>query len=256
MSNETKGDHDSLHLGETIESMRQKLLLDDVGAYGVLRSELTPGCMRWVRYGRNIPWQDAEDIVAQAIERTLDHLLSDAVSPEEASLQLKTALNTARAEYLRRIKGEQGFGDYEKYEAAFQLYEEVDFTEQVDRENEENRREEHLLVVLESLRDYFDRTLGGLRPRDYAILHDLYNLGSIGMPEPFELSPMSALKPGARRVAVFRARKRFLDGLYQLLREDCQTLRDKAKILEDVMKLIDGGHLVDALAVQQRQQPN
>jgi hypothetical protein len=251
------GDHDSLHLGESIESMRQSLQLgDDAQADRVLQKELIPRCVMWVRHGRRISWQAAQDIVSQAFENVLDDLLSITVSPEEASLRLKTALNTARAEQVRRAAVEQSFGDFEPYEAAFRLYKEADFESLIDKEAEQAHREEHLLKVLEKLRGFMEISLEHLRPREYAILYDIYELGSIGMDDPVEPSPLPGLKPVARRVAIWRARRHFIEGLDQLLREACKSLKDEAAVLEGVTKLIEGGHLADALAVQHRGQTN
>jgi hypothetical protein len=257
MSSENKGDHDSLHQGETIESMRQSQQRGDNGrANLILQEELIPRCMRWVSNGRNIRWQDAQDIISQALEKVLDDLFSPKVSPEEASLHLKTALNTARAEHTRRLSAEQSFGDFEAYEAAFQLYEEVDLETLIEHEAEQTHREQHLMKVLDKLRGFMEISLERLSPRDYAILHDIYELGAVGMAKPTESSPLPDLKPGARRVATWRARQRFLGEMDQLLRNARQSLKDEAAVLEGVINLIEGGHLADALAMQQRQQPN
>lgn len=257
MTSETKGDHDSLHLGKEIQSMRQSQEAgDDAQAYAVLQDELIRRCTGWVRNGRHISWHAAEDIVSQALEIVLDDLFSPEVSPEDASRRLKTALNTARAEHVRRAGLEQSFGDFESYESAFRLYEEVDFAAQIDEETERTYREQHLMNVLDKLRGFMEISLERLRPREYAILFEVYDLGGVGMIEPTEPSPLPSLKPGARRVATWRARHKFLDELDRVIRDAYQTLQEEEAVLEGVIKLIEGGHLADALAVQQREQPN
>jgi hypothetical protein len=256
MTSETKGEHDSLHVSELIEALRLNWRLgDDAEADKIYRGELLPACRRWIKNGRSIPWQDAEDIASRAVELHLEDISSPSVPAEVASLRLKTALNTIRAEYMRRAAIEQGYGNFEAYEAAYRLYEEVDFEAHIDEEAEQARREQHLLKVVDRLHGYIEISLERLRPREYGILHDVYDLGEIGMAEPTEPSPLSDLKPGARRVAVCRARRRFLDELHGLLREACLSIRDEATVLEDVIRLIEGGHLADVLSVRRRQ-PN
>lgn len=253
MSSETKSDHDSLHLGEAIETMRQALLLgNDAGADVVLRKTLYPHCISWVRSGRRIPRIDAEDIVAQAVGRALEDLLSPSVPPAEASRRLKTALNTARAEHVRRARVEQNFASFEQYEAAFKLYREVDSASRTSREEESIRCEQHLLEVLEKLQGFLEISLEQLRSRDYAILHDFYALGEIGMADPAEPSPLPGLKDGARRVAVCRARRNFLDRLERLFREAYESPEGEARILEDMIKLVEGGHLAEVFDVRRR----
>lgn len=252
MSSETKGDHDSLHVSDVIESMRQCLERgDEAQAYALLHQDLFPRSSRWVRNGRRISWHAAQDVVSQAVDSILPDLFSPTVSPEEASRRLKTALNTARAEHVRRAAREQSFGDFEPLQAALRLYEEVDPLEQIDQEAEQAHREQRLMEILSKLRALMEISLERLSPSKYAILHEIYDLGEVGMAKPVAPSPLSDLKPVARRVAVHRARRQFLDELDQILREACQSLKDEAAILEGVTKLIEGGHLADALALQQ-----
>lgn len=249
--------HDSLHVSEAIETMRLCLTLgDNAGASTVFRKELFPRCVRWVQSGRHIPWQDAQDIAARAIEHVMDDLRSPLVSPEQVSLNLKSKLNTFRAEYRRTVRFEQSFGDFEAYEVAFRLYKEADVTGEYGRESEYARREDHLLKIVAKLHGFLGIALEQLRPRDRAILLDLYGLHEIGLSKPAEPSPLPSLSAGARRVATHRARQQFLEKLVESLSQACNELKDEAKVLEDLIKLIEAGHLADVLALDRRQQPN
>jgi hypothetical protein len=142
-------------------------------------------------------------------------------SNSETTSHLAVSPESART--LTELAGEAGAQPEEFLRASAEEWLSHPRKAQGDQESEQTSREQWKV-----LHSFMELSLERLRPRDYAILYDYYELGAVGMAEPIESSPLTDLKPGARRVALWRARERFLGELDQILRDADQSLKGEA----------------------------
>jgi hypothetical protein len=109
---------------------------------------------------------------------------------------------------------------------------------------------EYMLKVVESLKGFLKLAFDMLRPKNRALVAEMYGLGQVG----FVYDPLLLLdlSPCARRQAIWRARKKFMLNFEYALGEAGKDPHQDKGLLSDVLKLIRSGLLSDALLVCQR----
>ena len=243
MNPKTPGQHGSpLKVEEEITAIRNR-----TATRQTLKS-LYRKCIAWLRrLGPPLSKQDLEDAVAQAICEVLDALRLSATPVEEACQELRRALNRNRARARSLAERYRNYKISEEFGEAIARFQEVDIEARLDAKNAYN----YMLEVVQFLKQFLLLAIEMLPARDYAILYATYRLETIGM-KPRGESPLPHLLPNARKVAVFRARQKLCDSLEELLRGASWSGAKDRKMLEDALKLVHEGHLVDVLAVSQR----
>jgi hypothetical protein len=157
-------------------------------------------CMKYVLdyrcYRFLLSREDAEDIVSQAVAEEIPAIVAPEVGVEEVSIRLKRALNRVRARYVRRSEKET-------------------LLEAVPREGKDLITVIRLKEIVPVLSNCLQLAFAGLTDRDRNLLIDHYGFERRGFVKN-GASPTFA-SANAHKVALWRARKRFLDALHCLL---------------------------------------
>jgi hypothetical protein len=195
-------------------------------------------CDSWLRrFGTGLSRDDRMDIVAQALCDHIDALKPNSKIPlTEVPVRLQQSLNRLRARARRDAVRCVVYQVTDEVRESIDRYLETDLDEQLDARQAREQRAQRLFNVLFLLGKYIRLAVEMLSPRDYAILHRLYKFHQFGLPAPTE--PVEALSGSARKVAVFRARHRFLKDLENLLEAAHQALSDDRQQVEDALRLV------------------
>lgn len=200
-------------------------------------------CSFWLRrFGTGLSREDRMDIVAQALCDHIDALRPNSKVPlVEVPMLLQQSLNRLRARARRDVGKIVEYQVTDEVRESLDRYLETDPEAQLDARQTREQRGQRLLNTLFLLGKYIRLSVETLSPRDYAILHRLYKFDQFGLPAPTEsLAPLS---DSARKVAVFRARHRFLRDLENLLDAAHKALSDDRQMVDDALRLVKSPEL-------------
>jgi hypothetical protein len=191
-------------------------------------------CESWLRrFGAGLSVDDRKEIVDEAICDNIDALKPNSKIPVTGvPLRLQRSLNRLRSRARRQATKNFEYHVSDEVQMALDKYMETD----IDQEIDAKRTQERLLAALFLIGKYVKLAVEMLSPRDYAILHHLYKFDRYGLKAPTH--PLGQLSESAHKVAVFRARHRFLAELDTLLDAAHQALSDDRQEVEDALKVV------------------
>jgi hypothetical protein len=170
----------------------------------------------------------ADDLVDDAIVDNLEAILSPEISPSKVSELLSQSLDKYRKRTMRELERR----------VPYELQ-----TEPFDASNAEQLIvSEHLARVIQLVRRVSELALSSLSARDYGLIASTYNIEVPG--GSFNTEDLSQIRPQVRRVALFRARRRFLDRLEGILKDAAaQGSRDTQEVAATALRLTGSGNL-------------
>jgi hypothetical protein len=182
------------------------------------------------------------DIVAEALCEHIDALKPNAKVPlAEVPMLLQQSLNRLRARAQRDAFKTVEYQVTDEVRESLDRYLELDPEVQLEARETREQRGQRLLNALFLLRKYIRLSVEMLSPRDYAILYSLYKFDQRGLAAPS--GTIAPLSDSARKVAVFRARHRFLKNLEDLLDAAHQALSDDRQEVGDALRLVKSPEL-------------
>jgi hypothetical protein len=202
-------------------------------------TRICKACESWLRrFGTGLSREDRMDIVAEAICDNIDALKPGSKIPiTEVPILLQRSLNRLRSQAYRDAAKNCDYKVSDEVRTALDRYLETDVDEELDAKRSRELRKKRLLNALFTTGKYIKLAVEVLSPRDYAILHHLYKLDQFGLKAPTE-PHVGQLSESARKVAVFRARHRFLEELDKLLGAAHQALSDDRQEIEDALAVV------------------
>jgi hypothetical protein len=193
-------------------------------------------CESWLRrFCAGLSVVDRKEIVDEAICDNIDALTPNAKIPVmQVPLRLQRSLNRLRSRIRRQAAKNVEYQVSDEVREAMVHYMETETD--LDDEIDAKRTQERLLTALFLIGKYIKLAVEMLSPRDYAILHHLYKFDQYGL--KVASHPLEPLSESAHKVAVFRARHRFLAELEKLLDAAHQALSDDRQEVEDALKVV------------------
>jgi hypothetical protein len=179
-----------------------------------------------LRYSAHQVSAYAEDLVDDAIVDNLEAILSPKVSPSEISKLLAKSLDKYRKRTVRELARR------EPYDSQVEPFSSSDAEQLI--------ASDHLARVLKLVRQGTELALSSLPARYYGLIASAYNIDVVGR----NAEDLGQLSLPARRVALFRARRRFLDHLETFLKEVAATeSRETQEVAATALRLTKSGNL-------------
>ena len=195
-------------------------------------------CDSWLRrFGSGLSREERADIIHQSLCDLIDALKPNSKIPlGEVPMRLQKSLNRLRARAWREAAKNVEYQISDEIREALDRCLETDPEAQLDDRQTREQRAQRLFDVLFLLGKYIRLAVEMLSPRDYSILHSLYRLGELGLAAPTE--PPEPLSGSTLKVAMWRARHRFLHELESLLDAAHKALSEDRQQVEDALRLV------------------
>jgi hypothetical protein len=170
----------------------------------------------------------AEDLVDDAIVDNLEAILSPKVSPSEVSKLLAKSLEKYRKRTIKELARRM------PYDSQVEPFGSSDVEQLI--------ASEHLARVLNLVREGTELALSDLSARDYWLITSTYKLNVAD--RSYNAEDFDQLRPQARRLALFRARRRFLDHLDTFLKYVAgEGPRETQEVATTALRLTKSGNL-------------
>ncbi len=168
------------------------------------------------------------DIVAESIFEELESLFQPCFNAAEVSKRLERALDLNRRRTLRAWRTEAAIPSSQSSPVT-------------SNELERLIEEEHQFKVTRLLKTYMSLALESLSNSDYDLLYQSYAFWEIGIEPPrWVETPRIPLRREAQRIAISRARLRFLKELDRISKASADLDEDKS-VVQDALELLRSG---------------